>query len=65
MRPLKSNIAQKKGFKETQRGVWLPSIPISSTFSLKIQKLKDAYFGMSDAKILYETMTIFKKFYGT
>ena len=52
MRPLKSNIAQKKGFEETQRGVWLPSIPISSTFSLKIQKLKDAYFGMSDAKIL-------------
>lgn len=58
MRPLKSTIAQKKGFKETQRGVWLPSIPISSTFSLKIQKLKDAYFGMSDAKILWDNDNI-------
>ena len=43
MTSFKSNGIQKRGagFKETQRGIWILSLPISSTFNLKMLELTD------------------------
>ena len=50
---LKSNGTQKwgKGFKETQRGIQILSLPISSIFNLKMPELTNAYHGISDLRI--------------
>ena len=50
IRSLKSNGGQKRGtgFKENQRGMLLFSLPISSTFNLKMPELTDVYLGISE-----------------
>ena len=50
MRSLKSNggLTRGAGFKETQRAIWLLSMPISSTFNLKMQELTDFYSETSE-----------------
>ena len=49
MRSIKSNWAQQRstGFKETKRGIWIFSVPICSTFTLKMQELTEVYTGIS------------------
>ena len=50
MRSLKSNGGSTRvtDFKETQRAILLLSMPISSTFNLKMQELTDVYFETSE-----------------